>query len=38
MQHSLGFVWVIPLVVSIAGVLGSYALRHRIPPHLAVSH
>jgi MFS family permease len=38
MQHSLGFVWVIPLVVSIAGVLGSYALRHRIPAHLAVSH
>jgi MFS family permease len=37
MERSLSLVWLIPLVVSTAGVAGSYALRHRIPPHAAVS-
>jgi MFS family permease len=37
MQHSLKAVWVIPLVVSIGGVVGSLALRRRIPAHVAVS-
>jgi hypothetical protein len=37
MQHSMKVVWVIPLVVSIGGVIGSLALRRRIPAHVAVS-
>jgi MFS family permease len=37
MEHSLSVVWLIPLAASIAGVLGSLALRHRIPEHLTVS-
>jgi hypothetical protein len=30
-------VWIIPLVASTLGVLGSIALQHRIPAHVAVS-
>ena len=37
MEHSLSVVWLIPLTVSIGGVAGSMALRHRIPAHLATS-
>jgi MFS family permease len=37
MQHSLTAVWIIPLVASTLGVLGSFALQHRIPAHVAVS-
>ncbi len=37
MAHSLSAVWLIPLVASIGGVVGSLALRHRIPAHVAVS-
>ncbi len=37
MQHSLSMVWLIPLVGSVGGVVGSLALRHRIPAHVAVS-
>lgn len=37
MQHSLSVVWLIPFTVSIGGVAGSLALRHRIPPHIAIS-
>lgn len=37
MQHSLNLVWVLPLVASVAGVIGSLALRHRIPSHIAVN-
>jgi hypothetical protein len=37
MQHSLKLVWLLPLGASVAGVLGSLALRRRIPQHLAVS-
>jgi MFS family permease len=37
MQHSLSGVWLIPLIASSAGVLGTMALRHRIPEHIAVS-
>lgn len=37
MQHSLRLVWLVPLVASMAGVVGSLALRRRIPAHLAIS-
>jgi hypothetical protein len=37
MQHSLSAVWLIPLAASSAGVVGSMALRHRIPEHIALS-
>ena len=37
MDHSLSAVWLIPLSTSIAGVVGSLALRRRIPAHLALS-
>lgn len=37
MEHSLSAVWLIPLVASTGGVLGSMALRHRIPEHIAIS-
>jgi len=37
MQHSLVAVWLIPLVASALGVLGSISLQHRIPAHLALS-
>jgi MFS family permease len=37
MEHSLSAVWLIPFAVSMAGVAGSVALRHRIPSHLATS-
>ena len=37
MQRSLHYVWVLPLVASLAGVAGSLALRHRIPSHIAVT-
>ena len=37
MNHSLSVVWLIPFAVSLAGVAGSVALRHRIPPHLTTS-
>ena len=37
MQHSLKLVWLVPLVASMAGVVGSLALRRRIPAHLAIS-
>ncbi|MCU1361775.1 MAG: hypothetical protein JWN99_3064 [Ilumatobacteraceae bacterium] len=37
MEHSLSLVWFIPLIMSICGVIGSIALRHRIPPHLVTS-
>ncbi len=37
MQHSLKLVWLVPLGASMAGVVGSLALRRRIPQHLAVS-
>lgn len=37
MAHSLNAVWLIPLVASIGGVIGSLALRRRIPAHVAVS-
>jgi MFS family permease len=37
MQHTLSGVWLIPLIASSAGVLGTMALRHRIPEHIAVS-
>jgi MFS family permease len=37
MDHSLSVVWLIPFAVSMAGVAGSVALRHRIPAHLTTS-
>lgn len=37
MQHSLSAVWLIPLVASAAGVVGTYAIRRRIPEHLVLS-
>ncbi len=37
MEHSLSAVWLIPLVVSITGVAGTWAIRQRIPAHLALS-
>ena len=37
MQQSLKLVWVVPLVASVGGVLGSLALRRHIPRHVAVS-
>lgn len=37
MQHSLSLVWAIPLALSIAGVLGTVRIRHRIPAHLVYS-
>ena len=37
MQQSVKLVWLVPLGASIAGVLGSLALRRRIPQHLALS-
>ena len=37
MSRSADAVWFLPLAVSAAGVLGTYALRHRIPAHIAVS-
>ena len=37
MQHSVSAVFWIPLVASILGVVGSMALRRRIPEHIAVS-
>jgi hypothetical protein len=37
MQRSLSVVYVVPLLVSCGGVLGTLALRERIPAHIAVS-
>jgi MFS family permease len=37
MQRSLSLVYVVPLLVSCGGVLGTHALRRRIPAHVAVS-
>lgn len=37
MQHSLDAVWFIPLGASCLGVVGTLALRTRIPAHVAVS-
>ncbi|MBI5090309.1 MAG: MFS transporter [Actinobacteria bacterium] len=37
MKHSLSAVWLIPLVASTGGVVGTMALRHRIPEHVAIS-
>ena len=37
MEHSESVVWLIPLAASTAGVVGSLALRRRIPAHLALS-
>ncbi len=37
MRHSLSLVWPIPLVISIAGVLGTLRIRHPIPAHLTLS-
>jgi MFS family permease len=37
MDTSLSLVWAVPLVASICGVIGSLALRHRIPPAIALS-
>jgi MFS family permease len=37
MEHSLSAVWIIPLVASALGAIGSMALQHRIPVHAAVS-
>ena len=37
MGVSLSLVWVIPLVASVLGVLGSLALRRQIPAHAAVT-
>jgi MFS family permease len=37
MQQSIKLVWVVPLVASIGGVVGSLALRRHIPHHVAVS-
>lgn len=37
MGVSLSLVWVIPLVASVLGVLGSLSLRRRIPEHAAVT-
>ncbi len=37
MERSLSAVWLIPLVTSIAGVAGTWAIRQRIPAHLVLS-
>jgi len=37
MQHSMKLVWLVPLAVSVAGVLGSLALGRRVPTHVAIS-
>lgn len=37
MQRSVSYVWFIPLVASMLGVIGSLALRQRIPAGVAVS-
>ena len=37
MQRSMTAVWLIPLGASLAGVLGTLSLRHRIPPNAAIS-
>lgn len=37
MDHSISAVYLVPLVASMAGVLGTLALQHRIPNHIAVS-
>ena len=37
MDRSVSLVWWIPLIASAAGVAGSWALRHRIPSHVAIS-
>ncbi|MGB8861311.1 MAG: MFS transporter [Ilumatobacteraceae bacterium] len=37
MQHSVDFVWLVPLVASVAGVAGSLSLRRRIPARIALS-
>ena len=37
MQHSMKLVWLVPLAVSVAGVLGSLALGWRAPAHVAMS-
>ena len=37
MDHSRRAVWLIPLVASVAGVVGSLALRRRIPAPIALS-
>ncbi len=37
LQQSLTMVWLIPLGASLLGVVGSLALRQRIPAHVAIS-
>jgi hypothetical protein len=37
LQHSQTAVWLIPLGASLCGVLGSLAIRHRIPARVAIS-
>ncbi len=37
MARSVSAVWFLPLVVSSAGVAATFALRHRIPAHVAIS-
>ena len=37
LQHSRTAVWLIPLAASLCGVLGSLAIRHRIPARVSVS-
>ena len=37
LQHSQSMVWLIPMALSAAGVLGCWALRNRIPAHAAIS-
>ena len=37
LQHSATAVWVIPLAASLLGVVGSLALRQRIPARVAIS-
>lgn len=37
LERSMSAVWLIPLLASLAGVVGSLALRQRIPTHAAIS-
>lgn len=37
MSRSADAVWFLPLAVSTLGVVGTWALRHRIPAHIAIS-
>lgn len=37
MDHSVDAVWFLPLGVSAAGVVATFAIRHRIPAHIAIN-